>query len=320
MSWDLNGTRSFTMTLAHRAVKDMRRDGFRQLRNYVDLCALLAHRPAQKRFFACAQEVLLKTDSLYYSLVHRLLDTVEEDILCTVGVNFGFDGLVQGIAKMKKQAETDGAPVSWLNVGQCGDVCLPDVVEAAEQRGSCIWLLHAPDGIGEAELALAKAHPCALFVFLASPEVYTADMAARLAQCHNTAELIVLQAPEVTLPANTAARILREQKLFYGFAVVLDETGAPLSTDPEWLDVAAQCSTLCLYARAPGMDAQTAAKLRADIVGVRRKPGVPLLLLDWEGDRAALDEALAPGAVLGNHLPPDHSFPLVLPDKHPATV
>ena len=39
---DYNSTRSFTMTLAHRAVGDIRRGGFRQLRNYVDMCATLA--------------------------------------------------------------------------------------------------------------------------------------------------------------------------------------------------------------------------------------------------------------------------------------
>ena len=38
---DYNSTRSFTMTLAHRAVGDIRRGGFRQLRNYVDMLSLI---------------------------------------------------------------------------------------------------------------------------------------------------------------------------------------------------------------------------------------------------------------------------------------
>ena len=37
MKPDLESSRSFAMTLAHRAVRDVRRDGFRQLRNYVDM-------------------------------------------------------------------------------------------------------------------------------------------------------------------------------------------------------------------------------------------------------------------------------------------
>ena len=36
MKPDLESSRSFAMTLAHRAVRDVKRDGFRQLRNYVN--------------------------------------------------------------------------------------------------------------------------------------------------------------------------------------------------------------------------------------------------------------------------------------------
>ena len=62
---DYNSTRSFTMTLAHRAVGDIRRGGFRQLRNYVDMCATLAKNQQQKDFFAYAQKALQRTDSCW---------------------------------------------------------------------------------------------------------------------------------------------------------------------------------------------------------------------------------------------------------------
>ena len=105
---DYNSTRSFTMTLAHRAVGDIRRGGFRQLRNYVDMCATLAKNQQQKDFFAYAQKALQRTDSCYYSLIHRLLDSVDEDRICTVGVNMGFGGLIYGASELKKQADLEG--------------------------------------------------------------------------------------------------------------------------------------------------------------------------------------------------------------------
>ena len=105
MAMDYNSTRSFTMTLAHRAVGDICRGGFRQLRNYVDMCATLAKKQQQKDFFAYAQKALQRTDSCYYSLIHRLLDSVDEDRICTVGVNMGFGGLIYGASELKKQAD-----------------------------------------------------------------------------------------------------------------------------------------------------------------------------------------------------------------------
>ena len=111
---DYNSTRSFTMTLAHRAVGDIRRGGFRQLRNYVDMCATLAKNQQQKDFFAYAQKALQRTDSCYYSLIHRLLDSVDEDRICTVGVNMGFGGLIYGASELKKQADLEGQPIAWI--------------------------------------------------------------------------------------------------------------------------------------------------------------------------------------------------------------
>ena len=49
MKTDLESARGFAITLGHRAVQDVRRDGFRQLRNYVDMCAILAKKEPQKR-------------------------------------------------------------------------------------------------------------------------------------------------------------------------------------------------------------------------------------------------------------------------------
>ena len=154
---DYNSTRSFTMTLAHRAVGDIRRGGFRQLRNYVDMCATLAKKPQQKDFFAYAQKALQRTDSCYYSMIHRLLDSVEEDRICTVGVNMGFGGLIYGASEMKKQADVDGKPFSWITAAHCGDPALPALVAAAEKKGSFVWVLDATEGDPSEAASLAKA-------------------------------------------------------------------------------------------------------------------------------------------------------------------
>ena len=65
----------------------------------------------QKDFFAYAQKALQRTDSCYYSLIHRLLDSVDEDRICTVGVNMGFGGLIYGASELKKQADLEVSPL-----------------------------------------------------------------------------------------------------------------------------------------------------------------------------------------------------------------
>ncbi len=134
------------MTLAHRAVGDIRRGGFRQLRNYVDMCATLAKKQQQKDFFAYAQKALQRTDSCYYSLIHRLLDSVDEDRICTVGVNMGFGGLIYGASELKKQADLEGQPIAWITAARCGDERLSELVPKAAGHGSFsgCWMRRTP--------------------------------------------------------------------------------------------------------------------------------------------------------------------------------
>lgn len=209
---DYNSTRSFTMTLAHRAVGDIRRGGFRQLRNYVDMCATLAKKPQQKDFFAYAQKALQRTDSCYYSMIHRLLDSVEEDRICTVGVNMGFGGLIYGASEMKKQADVDGKPIAWITAARCGDERLADMVPKAAKKGNFVWLLDATANDPVQAVSLAKANPQSAFGLLADPAALDDACVNALMACRNLVVMPLLQTPELTAEACRAARRLKAQK------------------------------------------------------------------------------------------------------------
>ena len=222
---DYNSTRSFTMTLAHRAVGDIRRGGFRQLRNYVDMCATLAKNQQQKDFFAYAQKALQRTDSCYYSLIHRLLDSVDEDRICTVGVNMGFGGLIYGASELKKQADLEGQPIAWITAARCGDERLSEqyetnvatvpnsrnVVEYAVklpvEDGSFVWLLDATDTDPAQVVLLAKANPQSAFGLLADPSALTEDCVKTLAACRN---LVVM--PRARSCRTTGSRAWRRRR------------------------------------------------------------------------------------------------------------
>ena len=312
MSLDYNATRSFTMTLAHRAVGDIRRGGFRQLRNYVDMCASLAKRPQQKDFFAYAQKALQRTDSCYYSLVHNLLDTVDEDRLCTVGVNMGFGGLVYGASEMKKQADVDGQLFSWITAARCGDPSLPVLVAEAEKKSSFVWLLDATESDPAEAVSLAKAFPNCAFGVLAAPESLTPDCVAKLAKCLNLVVLPLLQSPELTPDACHAARALKSQKMLYMLTVLVDDACAEDAVQDDWMETVAQEARLCMYARRPGISPEKSESLRRSIVAGRLETGKPVLLLDWDGDISYLNHRISDHAVWGSALQPGQSFPLQL--------
>ena len=304
------------MTLAHRAVGDIRRGGFRQLRNYVDMCSSLAKRPQQQDFFAYAQKALQRTDSCYYGLVHNLLDTVDEDRLCTVGVNMGFGGLIYGASEMKKQADADGQDFSWITAARCGDPSLPALVAAAEKKGSFVWVLDATEGDPSDVVSLAKAFPKCAFGVLTAPEALTSDRVDKLAECLNLVVLPLLQSPDLTTDACRAARALKSRQMMYMLTVLVDDACAEEALQDDWLESVAQEALLCMYARRDTISPEKSDALRRGIVSGRLETGSPVLLLDWDADITYLNRRISDHAVWGNALQPGQTFPLQLHAKN----
>ena len=310
MAVEYSSTRSFTLTLAHRAVEDIRRGGFRQLRNYVDMCATLAKKPQQKDFFACAQAALQRTDSCYYSMIHNLLDSVEDDRICTVGVNLGFSGLIYGASKMKVQADADHAPFSWVQVAVCGDASLAEQVPAAAKQGSFVWVLDATRGNPADAAALALANPESVFGILAEPETLTPACIEALLPCMNIVVLPLLHTPELTPEACLAARALKKHRMMYMLTVLAAQDEIDSILHPDWVESIAQESLFCMLARHGDVTSEASQQLRSGIVAGRLETGLPVLMLDWEGDISYLNRHISEYAVLGKHLPAGYTFPL----------
>ena len=170
MKTDLESARGFAITLGHRAVQDVRRDGFRQLRNYVDMCAILAKKETQKRFFDYAQKLLERTDSLYYGLVRRLVEEVREEVICNVGINLGFDSLIYGASRIKAEGNRD---TSWSNVAIADAEGLDAAVSAAENAGSFTWVFALTRPLTARTVQIIRNHPYSVFFVLADPALMT---------------------------------------------------------------------------------------------------------------------------------------------------
>ena len=310
MKTDLESARGFAITLGHRAVQDVRRDGFRQLRNYVDMCAILAKKETQKRFFDYAQKLLERTDSLYYGLVRRLVEEVREEVICNVGINLGFDSLIYGASRIKAEGNRD---TSWSNEAIADAEGLDAAVSAAENAGSFTWVFALTRPLTARTVQIIRNHPYSVFFVLADPALMTPETVMLLEPCVNAVELLFLHEPELTSEACEAARDMKHRKMFCGFLVELDEAGATQAMQPDWLDVLAQYSMFCIYARKPDMTEETSRNLHTQIVHSREEVvQVPLLLFDWEEDLRQIGAVASPGAVPGRCLPEGETFPLNL--------
>lgn len=310
MQDDYLRSRGFALTLARRAVEDLRRDEFRQLRNYVDLCQSLARKTRYSGFFTKAQQVLQRADSLYYDLIRCLLDRVDPECLCNFGVDFGVGGVVHGAAHLREETERTGQCSAWLNTANCSSPQLEEAVCRAEQAGRYVWVLYAQEKTSlRTAVEIVKRHPFSAFLLVAEPELLTSMPPESLDDCSNLCIWILLPAPDLgPEPIRAAETLLRHRRLF-GFAVLLDDQTAERALDPEWLQEMARWASFCLYARKPDMGEKTAQWFRRSVVQSRTESATPLLVFDWDGDLQAVNKGISEQAVVGTPAGADLPFP-----------
>ena len=306
MGLDYNSTRIFAMTLGRRAIDDVRRDGLRQLRNYVDMCAFLAKDPLARTFFDYAQTVLEQPDPPYYIMTQRLIRTVSENTLCTLGVNFGFGCMLYGSEKLAEAAR-QGLPAAWLTFSTSDDPELATEIEKAESSGSYFWCLYLKGPLSTALTELITRHPQSVFHLVIEPEYLTKSGAAELGKLPNVMPSVYLKSPSLTPAAREAFTFLSEHHTLQAAFLHLDASQLEEAFQSAWLEELARYTPACIFSRKAGMPEDASEDLRRRIWSDRLKADGQLFLIDLESDLA----------VISSHMPMQVSTrvrPIISPD------
>ena len=297
MTMDHDGMRAYALTLAHRAVKDIRRDGFRQLRGYVDMGAILARSPGQKLFFSTAQRLLAKADSAYYPLVQRLLEEVEEGQLCTLAVNVGTEALASGVVELRRQAQAGNTP-AWLVRTQLENAAQASAfhhqVLAAQKQGTRLFCADCDTSEAAQTLLRHTSFDCreSVFFLRLAPRTLDAELLRALRAAENAVPLLMV--PENGTPEDCLqdAELLKKEKLCYGLFYRLPG-GAKLDT--EAVRRLAAVTRLCVVWA--GGDKADEKALQKTISAQRKAPDAPILLIDWTSDSRAVKKYVSAGTV-----------------------
>ena len=299
MPFNTHGVRTYALGLAHRAVRDIRRDNLRQLRRYVDLCALLSKRKGHRFFFDHAQEILAKADSLYYPLIQKVFNTVDEEHLCIFGVNFGIDAMTLGAAQLQQLNQAGEGPLPWLTLADAGQADELNTAVAADcAKGMYLWGFFARNEQQALQVgALAARHPTCDFMLVATPGCMTRTLVRYLQDSPNLATLVQLDSPQLTDEACAALNSLQAAKVNYGITLTLTDDTAPQVLQQEWLSLMAQYTPYCFFSHAQMSDAAVQQMTR-QVYTARSTTGAPLLLIMWEEDCAYITRHISPNACI----------------------
>lgn len=162
-------------TIVKKAIRDIKSDPERTIRNLVDMALQFADSRFQQEFYSIAQKLLSNEKSAYYALVKDTITQINEESLLTFGMNLGYNGLYDGAKRIRAAKAEAGHNIPWAISMTIAEKKLYDqhhhAVEQGEQLGIHFWHLFSDHGIYEC-MTLAEHHPDSSFsIFCDSSEI-----------------------------------------------------------------------------------------------------------------------------------------------------
>ena len=101
MKNDINGL--FIKLAINKGIKDIRVNCKRGIRNLVDLGRYFSNSSIKVKVFNVISDLLQDEDSMYYEIVEKIVDTVDEETLKKVSYNLGYNSISRGSNRLKDE-------------------------------------------------------------------------------------------------------------------------------------------------------------------------------------------------------------------------
>ena len=164
-----NMSRLLVETVVRNALKSIRNDPERGVRNLIDMALQFSEGRFQKNFFTIAQSMLQNEKSAYYDLIRNTVLHTDIERLYTFGMNLGYNGCTEGARQIRSYEETMNCNIPWSLSLQTEPGALEEhreqydtLIHDGEQLGIFTWMLF-PTCCAQSVLPLVKAHPDSAF-------------------------------------------------------------------------------------------------------------------------------------------------------------
>lgn len=201
-------------TIVKKAIRDLKTDPERTIRNLVDMALQFADSRFQQEFYASAQRLLSDEKSGYYALVKDTISKINEETLLTFSMNLGYNGLYEGGRTIRQVQEQYGYHIPWSLSLAVGEDSIRDshhrLIDQSEALGIHTWHLFSNHGIYEC-LTLAQCHPDSSFVIFCGKQEIDLTVLDYADDIHNIALFIPYDED-----ADVLSELLRASGMLYG--------------------------------------------------------------------------------------------------------
>lgn len=195
-------SRMLIEVVVKNALKSIKDNPERGIRNLVDLAMQFSEGRFQKNFFATTQAMLQNENSAYYGLVRDTVAYTDTNRIFTFGMNLGYNGCTVGARRIRENEKKLHCNIPWAMIMQIDSKYFEDnrqryheVLLEGESLGIYAWMLFVLEH-PEKILPLVKDHPDSAFCIFCKAEDITTSFLDEAAGLYNM--MLVIRYEEST--------------------------------------------------------------------------------------------------------------------------
>lgn len=220
-----NITRILIETTIKNAIKQMKDDSERSIRNVVDMALNFTNGRFQEHLLTAAQTMLKNDRSCYYKLIPDMVSNINEEHLITFGMNVGYNSCTIGAKKIRENEMEGHYNIPWsISLEIEGNEYMKhtsdyhSLIEQGMKLGIFTWSIHSAGQLHHI-LELAKSFPECAFPIFCMPEEITPALLDDVNDIYNI--MFIVQYSDDT---EKVCALLRSRKLIYSISISLPDT------------------------------------------------------------------------------------------------
>ena len=280
-----------------KGIRDIRRDPNRSIRKLVDLGMQFGKGRIQQSFFNDAQSALQHRNSPYYTLVTSMIRNTDPMVLETMGLNVGYMSWTMGAKIIRAYEKEHGVNIPWTILVQTNSATdrrldLDTLVSQGQKLGIYTYFLFTGRQSGSFAnlLSTAERYRSSAF-FLFSEDGATNTQLASLDNLPPNALIIPRDSGAET---SEIGNLLVQKKRMFGLNCEYNASNVAYYLSDAFLQSVASAGFPFLFLiPAPGCDAQTCARVNAEVLSLRTTVRYPLFPIDLYRDVLQVDHIIS---------------------------
>ncbi|MBS7220924.1 MAG: hypothetical protein KH033_06200 [Clostridiales bacterium] len=291
--------RAMLEPLVSKAIKDIKSDPERGLRNTVDLALNFPTGRFSKKLFQITQKMLSNENSAYYNLINKISADVNEENLKDFSMNIGYNSCTFGAKKLREKESEMGFAIPWSISLYSSELpnwseYVDKIIDQGNDFGIYLYPIFGSMAFDLKMIDIYKKHnDCAFVLLVDADDVCSAD----LNNIDNINNILISISGDDNSSVLKASDKLRKYGRLYSYHLYYSEKNAEKILEDGFLKSLEQyTNSFVFYIPDIDCDINIADIIKTNVIQIRNEQHYAFVLMDLRNDLYIIDGIISGGA------------------------